>query len=130
MENRLELRKLKKRDKVILILLLLLAAGMLAWFWFGHQEAGAMVEVTVGGEPYGAYPLDKEQEILISGGNRLVIAGGKADMIWADCPDKLCVHQTAIFHVGESIVCLPNQVVAAVVGFEQSDEPGLDTVVQ
>lgn len=130
MENRLELRKLKKRDKVILILLLLLAAGMLIWFWFGHQEAGAMVEVTVGGEPYGVYPLNEEQEILIEGGNRLVIEGGKANMVWADCPDKLCVHQAAVSHVGESIVCLPNQVVAAIVGSENLEEPGLDTVAQ
>lgn len=130
MENRLELRKLKKRDKVILILLLLLAAGMLLWFWFGHSEGGAMVEVTVGGEFYGSYPLNEEQEILIEGGNRLVIAEGKADMVWADCPDKLCVHQAAVSHVGESIVCLPNQVVAAVVGPEKSKGPGLDTVAQ
>ena len=35
-------------------------------------------------------------------------------MISADCPDKLCVHQHAISANGETIVCLPNKVVAEV----------------
>ena len=32
-------------------------------------------------------------------------------MIWADCPDHLCMKQHAIDKNGGTIVCLPNKVV-------------------
>ena len=49
-----------------------------------------------------------------------------AKMEWADCPDQLCVHQKAISRTGESIICLPNQVVVSVQG---SKEGKLDGIV-
>ena len=129
MEDRLELRKLKKRDVALLAILLGIALGLLLWFWFGHQEQGEMVEVTVDGEIYGTYPLKDEQEISIlpegatETTNFLVITEGQADMKSADCPDKLCVHQAAISHVGETIVCLPNRVVVTIIGEETPQDP-------
>ena len=52
--------------------------------------------------------------------NTLVIENGKADMISADCPDKLCVKQHAISSNGETIVCLPNKVVVEIEDGESS----------
>ena len=49
------------------------------------------------------------------------IKDGEADMISADCPDKLCVHQKAISKDGESIICLPNQVVVEIESSESSE---------
>lgn len=127
MEDRIQLRKLNKKDVVLLLLLVGAAAALLAWFWFGHQEKGAMVEVTVDGELYGTYPLNENREIPITSQtsrngkeavNYLVISDGSADMVRADCPDKLCVRQAAISHVGETIICLPNRVVVTITGEE------------
>ena len=56
-----------------------------------------------------------------------MIKNGKADMTEANCPDLLCVHQKAISHQGETIVCLPNKIVVSVAGGEESE---IDTVVQ
>ena len=50
-----------------------------------------------------------------------MIEDGKADMVWADCPDKLCVNQKAISREGESIICLPNKVVISSVGGEERE---------
>lgn len=36
-------------------------------------------------------------------------------MKWADCPDKLCIHQGKISHTGETIACLPNRVTVRVI---------------
>ena len=47
--------------------------------------------------------------------NILVIKDGKANVVKASCPDLLCVHQMAISHTGEQIVCLPNKVVIEIV---------------
>ena len=80
-----------------------------------HRD-GAVVTVTVEGEIYGTYFLNENQEIDINGTNHLSIHDGRADMTQADCPDKLCVHQKPISRDRETIVCLPNQVVAEVSG--------------
>ena len=45
----------------------------------------------------------------------LVISDGKADMESADCPNQICVHHSAISHIGETIICLPNRVVIEVI---------------
>lgn len=81
--------------------------------------------VTVDGEVYGTYSLAKDQTIEIQDGNRLRIQNGQAKMEWADCPDQLCVHQKAIFRTGESIICLPNQVVVSVQGSKESELDGI-----
>lgn len=104
------------------------AAGILillviSFFLKGVQ--GAQITITVSGEVYGTYSLREEQEIpiVIDGitTNLLVIKDGKADMIEADCPDKLCVHQAAISKNNEMIVCLPNEIVVQVTGGEESE---------
>ena len=114
-----------KNDKIFLgtILVVLLAGAV--WFSFFGREPGAVVKVTVNGQLYGTYSLnrDREVEIIIKEKvtNILRIQDHKADMLSADCPDKLCVHQKAIFREKETIVCLPNKVVAEVIGGEEAE---------
>ncbi len=102
----------------------------IALILFGVQAllpkgADAAVEIQVDGEPYASYPLDENRTVEIDGTNRLEISGGTANMIWADCPDKICVNQKAISKKGESIICLPNRVVVSIAGGE---EPEVDAV--
>lgn len=118
-------KRFGKNDILFLcMILLLLAAGYILFFLVGREE-GAVVEITVDGELYGTYSLKKNQTVDITTGekttNRMQINDGKADMIWADCPDKLCVHQKAISKERETIVCLPNKVVVEVIGGEEND---------
>jgi len=105
--------------------ILLVAAVCAGFFLLTGKEAQEAV-VTVDGEVYGTYSLAKDQTIEIQDGNRLRIQNGQAKMEWADCPDQLCVHQKAISRTGESIICLPNQVVVSVQG---SKEGKLDGIV-
>lgn len=121
--------KMKKRfgkNDVILIGVLLTAALII--FFVGNyffKEDGAKVQVTVDGEVYGTYPLTEERTVAIKidgeTTNILQLEKGKAVMMTADCPDQLCVHQQAISKEGQTIVCLPNKVVAEVIGTEESD---------
>ena len=57
--------------------------------------------------------------------NRLEIRGGYAQMVWADCPDQVCVNHRSINRDGESIICLPNQVVVSIENGEASDVDGI-----
>lgn len=77
--------------------------------------------IKVNGEIEGTYSLSEDREIKINdGSNVLQIKNGKAKMIEADCPDKLCMHQKAVSKNHESIICLPNKVVVEVESSENS----------
>ncbi len=110
--------KRKKRDWVFLSIVLVLAVAGMLWFLFGYSSPGTMAEVSVDGETVGTYPLAEAREIPLptkqQATNRLVIAEGKASMVWADCPDQICVEHRAISHGGEEIVCLPNRIVVRI----------------
>lgn len=125
-------RRIGKRDITLLIIIFVVLLLIFAGAKLLHRDAGAEVVIEVDGAEYGTYPLDREAEIPIMDNdgnetNLLVIKDGKADMIEANCPDLLCVHQKAISYQGETIVCLPNKIVVSVKGGEESQ---VDTVAQ
>ncbi len=110
--------KKKLRNDLILILVpLLLCAGYAFWVNRSHREGG-YVYVEQAGEEIGKYPLNEDREILIGDRegyyNVLVIKDGKADIIEASCPDKICVNHRKIAYEGERIVCLPNRLILRV----------------
>lgn len=43
--------------------------------------------------------------------NRIEVQPGKIGVVWADCPDRLCVHQGFAETTAFPIVCLPNRLV-------------------
>lgn len=124
-------KRIAKADFLLLFVLLLLGIAGVFTVRIMTQKSGASVRVLVHGEIYGTYGIEQEQSIKIrqngSVTNVLQISEGKAKMVQADCPDKLCVHQNAIAKQGETIVCLPNQVVVEIEGEEASD---LDAVAR
>ena len=95
--------------------------------WHGTAEKGEFAVVTVDGREVARYSLsdDREETIRgIGGENKLVISNGKADVIEADCPDKVCVDHRSISNVGETIVCLPQKVVVKIVGEDSGVDMG------
>lgn len=124
-------KRIGRNDIIFITVLVVAVLGVAGLFYLRPQETGAQVVITVDGETYGTYSLTKDQEvpIVIEGvtTNLLVIEDGAADMIEADCPDKLCVHQKAISKNNETIVCLPNKVVVQVTG---SEESGFDSIAK
>ena len=134
MENQIE-RHIRKKDLLLLGILLLVFLVLFAVIRISGGHNGGNAVITVAGETYGTYPLaeDRTVEIEIDGKvtNTLVIRDGQADMIQADCPDQLCVHQHAISRGNENIVCLPNKVVVTVTGEEAGDdEDEVDVIVK
>lgn len=116
----------------------ILAAGVIAaavlifcvQLFRGFSVESAVAVVTVAGENYGSYSLDQNQAVEINETNRLVIEDGSVRMEWADCPDQLCVQHRGISRDGESIICLPNQIVISVESAGETTEgTGLDGVV-
>lgn len=119
---------LKKKDWALIAIVICVAGlAFLLHEVVGGTGAGKVI-VKVAGEIEGVYDLSEDQEIEINQGtNILQIKSGKADMIEADCPDQLCVHQKPVSRNQEALICLPNKVTVEIVSAENSE---YDAVVQ
>lgn len=107
---------MKKRDFILIGVILLVAAILFLSFWFTRKD-GAYVTVRVDGEVVARYGLDEDGEYALGGGtNVLKIEDGKAFMIYADCPDHVCISRGQISKSGETITCLPNKLTVTVGG--------------
>ena len=119
----------KIRNDVIFIGILLLSVMAFGLGFFLFRGEGSTVTVEVNRQVFGTYSLAMDRVVDIPSGdgelNRLVIRDGKAFMETATCPDGICSSHRPISRKGESIVCLPHQVVVTVTGGE--DAPGEET---
>lgn len=120
---------MKKKD--ILLILVVLAVGVFIIMSFrAFKEDGGQVVVTVAGEDYATLPLNKDAQLEITGKygtNILLIKDGTARMESAGCPDQICVYHKAIQYNGDTIICLPNQIIVQVV---DGEDQTLDSVAQ
>lgn len=104
---------LKRADIVLLIVLVLLAFGFLLFGVF--QKDGDTVEVTHDGKT-STYALMSNRTLAV-GGVSIVIEGGAVYVKSSTCGDKRCTGlNRAIRSAGQSIVCLPNNVVIKIKG--------------
>lgn len=117
-----KMKRLKKND--LILIGIIVGVALLSIFLhnvIGGKGAGA-VTIKVNGKIEGVYSLAEDKEIEINNGsNILVIKNHEADIIEADCPDKLCVNQKPISKNHESLICLPNKVVVEVDSSENSE---------
>lgn len=127
--------KFKKRDKLVVILLLFLSIGM-AFFVqkFKSNENGNYLRVELNGKEYGTYPLDKDKTFKIKIDkdeyNIVEIKNGKVKMREANCRDLICTHMPSIDKVGETIVCLPHRLILEIISSDdKKDDQEIDKVV-
>ena len=116
---------MKRNDWLLAAGILAVAALLLYFQIFRKTGDQGVVAVAVDGALFGTYSLEEDRVVEINDTNRLVISEGSARMEWADCPDQVCVHHQGISRDGESIICLPNQVVVSVESVEESDVDGV-----
>lgn len=114
-----------KNDIIFLTVIIILAIAVYL-FRFFFSSNGDVVNISVDGALYGSYPLDTDARIEIKNSsgqvtNVLIIENDSAHMEEATCPDKLCIKQKTISKDNESIICLPNKVVATVTSENESD---------
>ena len=121
----------KYRADILLIAGILLVGAVIALVLLLGQKAGSRVEVRVSGEVVRSFSLDDAvtYEIVDPDGGRniLRIEGGKAWIEEADCPDRLCVGMGKISRIGQTVVCLPHELVIEIVG-EKSPTDDVDVI--
>lgn len=113
---------IKKNDIILFALVTIIALTVFLFYSVTGKSDEGIVIIKVDGEIQGRYSLIENQTIEINDGtNILIIKDGEADMVEAECPDKLCVNQKPVSKNHENIICLPNKVVVEVESNENSD---------
>lgn len=104
----MERRLFKKTDIIVLVILVALA---LLFFFSLSKEEGETVEIWLGGKLAETYLIDEPFEILLENGVVIKCDGSSAWFEHSDCPDKVCVNTGKLSVSGEWAACLPNETV-------------------
>ncbi len=122
--------KPKPLDALVVLAVVLLGVAA-AWLSYGDQGGGALTAtVQHRGQVVAQVelsPLTEEKTIPIDGDYHLTVTLDKtgAAVTDSDCPGQDCLHTGRITRAGQSIVCLPEQVVITLAG----TDPGPDVVL-
>lgn len=113
--------KPKPLDALVVLAVVLLAVGA-AWLSYGGKGEGALTAtVKHRGQVVAQVELSsltEEKTVPIDGAYHLTITLDKtgAAVTESDCPGQDCLHTGRITRAGQSIVCLPEQVIVTLEG--------------
>ncbi len=117
MENREEISQKSFTAADLILIIILLLAGGIFWIRKNQSVSGTVVNIYSKNERIAELPLDRNDTFTVAnelGTNTVVIENGQAYMTDADCPDKICEEMGRISKPGETIVCLPHQLIVEI----------------
>ena len=116
-------RQLTNGDKILVFLLVISSVATLALLQ-SSEESGSAVEIKIMNRHFATFPLKADTTFTVIGAigeTQISIAKGKVRVLQSDCRQKICVKTGWISRGGQLIVCVPNQVVIAVIGKKEED---------
>ena len=127
---------LKKADIVLIAAFLIFAAAFYFIFDLNPNHSDAVI-IKVNGKIYDEVSLneDKDVEIYLENGthsNTVRIKDKKAFMLYADCPDGLCLRHKPVesnSSLNDMIVCMPNRVTVEIKG-DKKNKNEYDIVIK
>ena len=113
-------------DALVALTVAVLAVACAWTVWGGRDESGALTAVvSVDGVETERLALEEAERTIQAGGYTLSLRLTETE-VWvesSDCPTQDCVHTGAISRAGQSIVCLPAQVVVYLEGTPAAGQP-------
>ena len=122
-------------DALVALTVLAMAVGCALAVWSGGSAGTGTPEAVVRMDADG---IDTEIRMTLDGLNRvertvtsngytlhIVLTETEAWVESSDCPTQDCVRTAKATHPGQSIVCLPEQVIIKVVGMKTQSDPDL-----
>ena len=118
-------------DAIVVAIVTLLAVAVALWFYLPKTQAGRLTAViTQHGQEMRRVELtpglDKDLTVELDDGTYHLTVRISGDGVYvsdSDCPTQDCVHTGTIRRAGQSIVCLPAQVVIHLEGAASADAP-------
>ena len=119
--------KFNRYDAVVAAIVALLTVAVALWFYLPKTQSGELtVVISTGGEETERVNLNGFTDTTVThNGYTLHITadGDGVRIVDSDCPTQDCVHTGTITRAGQSIVCLPAQVVVHLEGAASADAP-------
>ena len=119
--------KFNRYDAVVAVVVALLALAAALWFCLPRTQTGDLtVVISVGGQETQRTGLKDFAPTTLSHNGYTLTVAADGDSVWvsdSDCPTQDCVHTGHIRRGGQSIVCLPAQVVVHLEGAASPDAP-------
>ena len=119
--------KFNRYDAMIAAVVALLAVAVALWFYLPKTQTGEMtVVISVGGAETQRVKLSGFTGTTVAHNGYTLVVSADGDSVWvsdSDCPTQDCVHTGHIRRAGQSIVCLPAQVVIHLEGAASADGP-------
>ena len=119
--------KFNRYDAVVAVVVALLAVAAALWFCLPRTQTGNLtVVISVGGQETQRTGLKDFAPTTLSHNGYTLTVAADGDSVWvsdSDCPTQDCVHTGHIRRGGQSIVCLPAQVVVHLEGAASPDAP-------
>lgn len=115
-------------DLFVVLLVIALAVATTWWFYGSLSRSGpAEYVITHQGAEIARGSLSEAKEFTVDGEYhlRVVCDGQSIRVLHSDCPTQDCVRTGKITHPGQSIVCLPEQVIVKLVGVKTESDPDL-----
>ena len=118
-------------DIIILIIITVAAAGS---FFLMGKEAGSQAEIYVNNSKTASFDLDGPVELkdipTKIGKVRVKYGNGSVQVTQSPCIQKICIHQGAISHIYENIICLPAQLQIVIIDENNSlkSADGIDAI--
>ena len=115
-------------DLFVILLVISLTAATAWWFYGGLSRSGpAEYIITHRGAEIARGSLTEPQKFTVDGAYHLTVMcdGQSIHVLHSDCPTQDCVRTGKITHPGQSIVCLPEQVIIKLVGIKAESDPDL-----
>ena len=119
--------KFNRYDAVVAAIVALLAVAVALWFFLPKTQSGELtVVISTGGEETERVKLNSFIETTVTHNGytlRITADDSGVRVTDSDCPTQDCVHTGTITRAGQSIVCLPAQVVVHLEGAASADAP-------
>ena len=116
--------KFNRYDAIVAAIVALLAVAVALWFYLPKGEM--TVVISVGGAETQWVKLSGFTGTTVAHNGYTLTIAADGDSVWvaeSDCPTQDCVHTGHIRRAGQSIVCLPAQVVIHLEGAAYAGAP-------
>ena len=119
--------KFNRYDAIVAAIVALLTVAVALWFYLPRTQMGEVtVVISVGGAETQRVKLSGFAGTTVAHNGYTLTIAADGDSVWiagSDCPTQDCVHTGTIRRAGQSIVCLPAQVVIHLEGAASADAP-------